>query len=87
LFQVKNQKGSTAGQKRKPTNKQQDTLAIEAPSTQVGPLAMVTVNQDTGLAPCVEDDVHNLVSNKKQRTTTTRSANQAEAAAQPRQTQ
>jgi hypothetical protein len=64
---------------------QGEALLLEAPPVVVGPLAIVAV---TGAADTVtEDDVHSSDSNKKQKTTPSRSADQAATAAQSRQTQ
>jgi hypothetical protein len=61
-------------------------LAIEEPSAQIGPLAL-TVVVKKGTVVAVEDDVTSTDSNKKLRSTPSRSADPAEAAEQPRQTQ
>jgi hypothetical protein len=58
---------------------------LEAPSASVEPLALVAA--DPGTVVGADKDVTSSDSNKKQRTTPTRSADQAEAAMQPRQTQ
>jgi hypothetical protein len=50
----------------------------------VGSLALVTINDHA--ACVVEDDVISSDSNKKQKTTLSRSADQAEAVEQPRPT-
>jgi hypothetical protein len=86
LFLAKNQKLSTAGRKRKSAKDQKQlTLLLEAPSATVEPLALVAA--DPGTVVGADKDVTSSDSNKKQRTTPTRSADQAEAAMQPRQTQ
>jgi hypothetical protein len=77
-------KPSTAGKKRKTAKVQNEALLLEAPPAVIGPLAMVPVVAGVS---ATQEDVHNLDSNKKQRTTPTRSADPAEAVMQPRPTQ
>jgi hypothetical protein len=76
-------KPSTAGKKRKTAKVQNEALLLEAPPA-VGLLAMVPVVAGVS---ATQEDVHNSDSNKKQRTTPTRSADPAEAAMQLRPTQ
>jgi hypothetical protein len=77
-------KPSTSGKKRKTAKVQNEALLLEAPPAVVGPLAMVPV---VASVSATQEDVHNSDSNKKQRTTPTRSADPAEAVMQPRPTQ
>ncbi|KAK1612361.1 hypothetical protein QYE76_036034 [Lolium multiflorum] len=84
LFPETDPKQTTAGQKRKAKNS--NNLAIEEPSAQIGPLALTMVAKK-GTVVAVEDDVTSTDSNKKLRSTPSRSADPAEAAEQPRQTQ
>jgi hypothetical protein len=76
-------KPSTAGKKRKTGKVQNEVLLLEAPPA-VGLLAMVPVVAGVS---ATQKDVHNSDSNKKQRTTPTRSADPVEAAMQLRPTQ
>ncbi|KAK1644717.1 hypothetical protein QYE76_062522 [Lolium multiflorum] len=78
-------KASTAGKKRKTAKDLLEPPLLEDTPVAVGPLAMVIVKK--GSAQGAEEDELNSDSNKKHRTTPSRSADQAEAAAQPRQTQ
>ncbi|KAM0866647.1 hypothetical protein ACQ4PT_042495 [Festuca glaucescens] len=76
---------SAAGKKRKPTKSQAAALLIEESPNSFGPLALVPV---TGGADAVaEEDVLSSDSNKKQKTSPSRSADPAAAAEQPRPTQ
>jgi hypothetical protein len=74
---------ATTSKKRK-TAKAAEIPLLEAPPATVGSLALVTINDQA--ACVVEDDVISSDSNKKQKTTPSRSADQAEAVEQPRPT-
>jgi hypothetical protein len=75
-------KPTTIGKNRKTARVQSNLPLLEAPPTPAGSLGLVTAND--GKAKEVEDDVLSLDSNKKQRTTPSRSADLAEAVRKPR---
>jgi hypothetical protein len=77
-------KSSTAGKKQKIAKDLLEPPLLEETPPAVGPLAMVIVKK--GSAQGAEEDELSSNSNKKQRLTPSRSADQVEAAAQPRQT-
>jgi hypothetical protein len=87
LFPPTQSKQSTGSKKRKNAKDQkQNTLLLEGPQTATDTLAL-TVAGTLIPVEAVDDDVLSSDSNKKQRTTPSRSADPAEAVSQPRQTQ
>jgi hypothetical protein len=74
---------STTGQKRKAQKSQKSQVLSSEQPEYANSLALVMVEKNSGL-PFADEDVQVSDSNKKQRTTPFRSADQAEAVEQPR---